>query len=410
MRARVHTVGESGGLATGLSLMAVVGVLGILSKTIELNFEERYLWLACVVAFGCVVPSLTWRARGALHTVETDPGFVRFDGQFIDARAVTGFSAVEGERGWSVAATAHERTTVFEVARRTDAERIAKSLGRTWPRDGVVTFERPSTGMRVVQTTLSLSGVLCAWMYWLCATGRAGFSDGKPLFGLSMLAIGVIGLVVFVRRMRHRGGIAIAPRGVDSFGRVVTAADAYPRDGNRPERMTLKTDAGTETIHGTANQSEVDDHLLAHVRDALGSQPLVHRHTDARLDKVLSDGSENVRDWLARLDAWSREEAVGGYRGTLPTQEELWRVFRDETAMIEARLAAGRLLRLRYSEAPDAMIDAIGDRALRVRVRVAVTDSVDDAAEELDRLGPMFRVRAAPQGRIAAERPDDEHR
>lgn len=107
-----------------------------------------------------------------------------------------------------------------------------------------------------------------------------------------------------------------------------------------------------------------------------------------RVDALRRKG-ESPRDWLARLDMAGRmlESNVMGYRGHTLDQEDLWAILEDPEAEAELRTAAARVLR--HSPKPetrvriDAAVAAVRDERVNRRLRIAVTDDVDHASQEL---------------------------
>ncbi|MEI8258480.1 MAG: hypothetical protein WCJ30_22630, partial [Deltaproteobacteria bacterium] len=266
MRVRVHTFGERF-LAAGVgSLVGVLGVLGILMGSFPVHSPDRYFVLASIVAAGCLSQSWTWRAGSTVQTLEPGEGLVKVGAEVIGAPAVTGFSVAEGTSGWNVAITADERTMFLDVARAEDVERIAASLGRRGPRHGVVTVARPSGALRAGQRVLSALGVVTAWLYWQCASGRLHFSDGKPLFGLSMLGIGLVGIVLLRARAFPKPTVAISTNEVLVRGRPVRAVQRAP---GQPD-ISLYADHGAESFRVGSTEDPGDERALAHLCDALG--------------------------------------------------------------------------------------------------------------------------------------------
>lgn len=117
---------------------------------------------------------------------------------------------------------------------------------------------------------------------------------------------------------------------------------------------------------------------------------------------VLRRKGESPRDWLVRLDMAGQTLAAGaGYRGNTLDAEDLWAILEDPEAEPELRAAAARVLR--HVRAPetrvriDAAVAAIRDERTNRRLRIAVSDDLDDASQSLAFLEAEERVPRAFQ-------------
>jgi hypothetical protein len=126
-----------------------------------------------------------------------------------------------------------------------------------------------------------------------------------------------------------------------------------------------------------------------------------------RIDQLRRNG-ESPRDWLTRLDMAGQMLSAGsGYRGNTLDAEDLWKILEDPEAEPELRAAAARVLR--HSREPEAKmridtaVAAVRDESAGKRLRIAVSDDLDGASQELayldaaDRLPAQMRQQPYPQ-------------
>lgn len=122
-----------------------------------------------------------------------------------------------------------------------------------------------------------------------------------------------------------------------------------------------------------------------------------------RID-VLRRAGESARDWLVRLDMAGQMLSSGpGYRGNTLDVDDLWAILEDPEAEADLRAAAARVLRhLREPTARvriDAAVAAVRDEATNKRLRIAISDDVDGASQELaylDATEPVQRNAGMP--------------
>ncbi len=145
-------------------------------------------------------------------------------------------------------------------------------------------------------------------------------------------------------------------------------------------------------MHGgvTAHDREV---LTAQIHSASqrarGLGPQKHDVSE-RLD-VLRRNGESPRDWLMRLDMQGRLLTTApGYRGNTLDAEDLWAILEDPEADGELRAAAARVLRhspqMDARPRIDAAVAAVRDEGTTKRLRIAISDDVDAASQELAQL------------------------
>jgi hypothetical protein len=133
-------------------------------------------------------------------------------------------------------------------------------------------------------------------------------------------------------------------------------------------------------------RGEWDAHVAIHIEPHASS--IESEATTATA--ALVRGDESVEAWLARVDGLPALESA--YRAGALDKQSLWETLRDGEARPDARMAAARLLRRRFHEAPDALVRVADDVELRDRIEAAADDE-DEAPRRLERLGPLFRAR-----------------
>lgn len=98
-------------------------------------------------------------------------------------------------------------------------------------------------------------------------------------------------------------------------------------------------------------------------------------------------GNLSAREWLARIDELA---APGGGAYRDPIDETMLRsIVVDKSADIDRRMAAARILKKRVGV---VLADQIDDEEVRTRIRIVTSDD-EDAAEQIDRIAPLYRSR-----------------
>lgn len=128
-----------------------------------------------------------------------------------------------------------------------------------------------------------------------------------------------------------------------------------------------------------------------------------------RVDTLRRAG-ESPRDWLVRLDMAGQLLSAGaGYRGNTLDAEDLWAILEDPEAEADLRAAAARVLR--HSREPSTRVRiqtavaAVRDEKIQRRLRIATSDDLDGASQELAYLDATEpRLPYAMPGRPMAER------
>jgi hypothetical protein len=268
----------------------------------------------------------------------------RENGLVVDGKRiedVRGVSVARAAHGLSVAIAHGKDMTFVEVEREEDAARIASSLPR-----GDVPFAPRSrsiaTLVRVLFTSLTLAATVAYY---------GGIEGWQPAWASK--ATGVIGVVAIVL----------------SF--FVLAAQAM-----RKRRM-IGVARGAWDAHVTLHQNDAME--IASQREPEGAAA------------ALARGDEPIDAWLSRVRSIPANE--GAYRGDAMKRDVLWDKLADDHAPPDVRMAAARVLRIRYEEDGEKLRAAVSDRDVRKRVAAAIEDDDDVAADRIESLGPLFRAR-----------------
>ncbi len=353
--ARVVTKRDDARLALAMSLTAALGLALVVIDDIVKVTSFRppdpsvYAVVALLIALGGVAPWLAWTRRGRPTDVRCDAGSVTAGTKRIAAKEVTALSVAHGARGTSVAIARSKALVFMEVERREDAARIARSLQTEDVRTLVVSLPAASRRLSLLQAAFTLATLVAAPLYYLAAT--SGYSplesvgDGKALFGLGGVIVAELAMVLLVvRRLLPGQAVAIARGAWDAH--VALHRDHVP----------LPADEGA---------------------------------APARI-ATLGRGDERVGAWLARIDAIPNEQHA--YRGDAMKKDVLWETLGDETAPVDERMAAARVLRRRYEEDEQALVRVVVEPDVRERVEAAL-DEHEDAERRIEALGPLFRAR-----------------
>jgi hypothetical protein len=322
--------------------------------------ESMFLAVAVAMAVAGIGPWLAWSRRsGRAVRLRCGDGVIEAGPLRIAAGDVRAISVVHAAKGSSVAIKHGKRVAFLEVERAEDTALIAESLavGHSHTSDVVVL---PRSGaIAVIQMLVTLAALIAAPLYYMAAAMRvdaaeAGLADPKALFGLvGVLAAELSFMFVVMRQLWPNQAVAFGVR-----SRWETHA-ALHRERARVRR---EAEAGEEPA--------------------------------ATFDKVriggLERGDEDIGAWLARIDAIPFEQHA--YRGDALKRDVLWEALGDAAAPVDARMAAARVLRRRYGEEEGALVLAVADADVRLRVEAAL-DEHDHAERRIERLGPLFRAR-----------------
>lgn len=355
-------VRERRGWGFAIALVMGLAMVAILTRTIaphEWFGFSRYWSFGLACAAWCAGLAFTWQPRAAIAKMYVERGLLHLgdeqqhslQGMTVQvARAASGFSiaiGTDGAAAWFV-----------EVESEADARRLLDQLGVRWPGTGNVTMKVAHPRLVLVRKVLALLGVLAASIY---AVGVGGLElvDLKAVAGVPALACGVVASVLFLLEPLLRKNVVI----------------------------------GTGDLSRSAKGIREHARLQRESRIRGDREPTKAPEAAAPTTVLEQRAGETVRAWMARIDALSGVRQ--GYRGGALSIDELERIAEDETLTATARLGALRLLALRRGDrtAPPNIKTRVAEDlgAQRVRVMLEATAS-DEAADELEALGPLFRA------------------
>ena len=344
-------VGVSAGLATAAIML-------------DLWSPHDALGISKVWSFGIAAASwagatlLQWRPRPWVTTATVRGRTLHLGRRKIRFGHMLGVKVARGRRGFSVAIGERWRGGQFlEIERELDARRLFEQLDVTWPGTPACTFAVRGDLSRSIQQLVGTIGIVSALSYAV-AIGGLGAPDLNAFFGLPAVLAGILASVLFLGQPFMRN--------------VVRLGEQRPVEGRDAVKDHLR-------LHQTSAESAT---APAGLEDSAG--PHV---------RLLDQGKETTRAWLERIDAVAR--SGDAYRSDAPTAEELRQIVESDAAPAQARLGALRLLAHRHGGAPDDLRDRMAnDLGRRVRIVLAPDANLDDAADELEALGPVFRARA----------------
>jgi hypothetical protein len=302
--------------------------------------------VASLYAVAALGPWLRFRARARVTTLQVEPGALRVGGDLVRAADVTAAKVAAAARGRSVALARGGRVMFLEVESDADAASVLAPFGGAGVGgDLPLVAGRPK--LRVLSGIVSFA-ILMTGAIHIAAAFHLASSDTKWSFGIATVLLGLVSAAVTVARGRALRTLA-------------------------PQNAEL-------------GRSAYDEHVRLHL------DPVDAAAEERPRTRVggLSRGDEPASAWLARLDAMPAVD--GAYRGDAATRDILWATLADEHASSCERAAAARLLCRRFHEDASAVVGAVDDPDVRVRVEAAMDDT-DDAAVRLEALGPVFRAR-----------------
>lgn len=352
--------------ALGLAAVLVDDLLGVpLFRPLDFGV---YGGVALLISFGGIGPWLAWNSRGQTMTVTCEPGVLRAGDLTIHAGEVTALRIAEAMRGHSVAIARGSSVVFLEVERADEAQRIGGALNLPVTPFGELDLQPPARWAKKLQLLVAVFALACGPIYFLATRGRdpvAGIS-ARAVFGMGgVVAAWLSFLILAARRLAPGRALAVGHG----------AWDAH---------MAL------QLAH--ARWAEVD---AVRSDDAKRAQAREEAEASARAAPILVANlqrrDERVGAWLARLDALPLESHA--YRGDALKKDVLWETLGDDGAGVDARMGAARLLRLRYGEQERALVRVVEDRDVRARVVAALEEQHEEAEEQLQRLGPLFRAR-----------------
>jgi len=267
-------------------------------------------------------------------------------------------------RGFSIAAkipdarTGAARGFFFEAESESDARRIVAALGTRWPRTALdVQIPIRRDDYNLVVKAFAALGFVGAMLYGIMV-GSLHESDWKGI-GLLNIVAGLIASVMFIIEPITRQVLVVGER-------------------------TLKSARG-----------DLAEHLRVHAMGAIAigeKESTGEAVVDSRVEALGRASDEATSAWLKRVDAMNQESGLGGYRDAAFTNEELLRIARDPASPTNVKLGATRLLTRRTKDVHFRVGDFDLEMKRHVRVVVNIEDA-NEAADDLDELGPAFRLR-----------------
>ncbi len=345
------------GLST-LSLLAILvddyygtGAIPLRPDTFGMNV------VAALFAGAALGPLLRRKAVPTRARLRIEEDGIRVGGRLVTREDVSTVSLTRAARGASIGLVDRRgRSTFLEVQSLADATSIVRALGAE-PKAAVVPVPAPWTNGAALQVILA----------GLVATLAAAFLVGKSTAGSR--DAGTFGAAA----------VALAP---------VAFALAWVRSLRL--RATARESAAT-TIEARAGASAYDDHAALHATVATADETEAPAPEASTMHGVLARHDEPTSAWLARIDALPREASA--YRGAALDKEALLALLADAEAPPDARAGAARLLATRHAEPAPSLVRVVEDPDVRLRVEAAAEEDPDEAAEQLERLGPLFRAR-----------------
>ena len=359
---RVIDVGERRWLGWLVSVSAGLGTTAIVQ---HLWSPHAALGISKVWAFGIAAALwaggtlLQWRRRPWVTSATVRGNTLHLGRRRkIPFGLMIGVKVARARRGFSVAIGERRGGQFLEVERELEARRLVEELGVTWPGTPACTFALRGDLSRSIQQLVGTIGIVSALSYAV-AIGALDAPDLNAFFGLPAIVAGLVASILFLAQPFTRS--------------VVRLGEQRPLEGH----------------------DALKEHLRLHQAAAANADPPAAPESSAGPHvHVLDQGNETTRAWLERIDTVA--ESRDAYRSDAPTAEELRQIVETETAPAQARLGALRLLTRRHGGAPDDLHHRLAsDLGHRVRVVLAPNASLDEAADELDALGPAFRARLA---------------
>jgi hypothetical protein len=335
--------------------------------------------------------------------LECGPGYVAVKNvgsrsQRIAAKDIIGATTARTPSGYLLTLQHKRRTTpiTLELANEAEVEKVRHALGighggfgeLSWRTEGDSTTRSAFIGNVVG----ALSGLI------LAAQIAAGEGGGwSVLFGMAGFVATIMALVGMLSPA-SQPSIVMTAHGIrlrTTRGWFALPYEALRDITENPTQLVFSVPAPYNSVVveksrpitgglSEADRNVVTAQLMAAAQRARGMGPQKNDVT-GRVD-VLRRNGESPRDWLVRLDMAGQMLAAGsGYRGNTLDKEDLWAILEDPEAEPELRAAAARVLR----HAPetkvriDAAVAAVRDETTTRRLRIAVSDDLDGATEDL---------------------------
>jgi hypothetical protein len=378
------------------------------------GLEGAASWILGVLALSVfnLLGVISFRQRKARDVeVLTRPGSIEIKqagtrNQHIHTKDITGATTARTSDGvlLTLAHAKRDQPVTLRVANDAEAGQIRQALGIGHGGFGIVGWRsQPTDGRKsavVGRIFAAAVGLFCISLALL------GADEAAAIFGAIFGVFAGVGMLIGIADLMGRPNdpsIVMTSEGLRL--RTVRGWFALPYDAVLgvdehkrgvvftvpPPYGTVGVECSGPTYGGvTAHDREV---LVAQIQSAsqrargLGPQKV---DVSERLD-VLRRNGESPRDWLTRLDMQGRLLTTApGYRGNTLDSEDLWAILEDPEADAELRAAAARVLRHSpHTDARpriDAAVAAVRDEATTRRFRIAISDDIEAASQELSRI------------------------
>ena len=323
--------------------------------------------------------------------------------QDIETADVSGASTSVGQDGTTTIAIARTarmgRPLHFEVPEREKASEIRQALGIGFGGYGTLAWKLTGGTFELVTNIARIAGGLAA----LTLAYRAMSDEPTSVLMWFMLVCSLAAVYVgpFFRQDAavRNGTIWFNEAGVfhaaDKKTTHVPYADiadvsvdgrAMRIDTTTANPVTIPLRRASHSLDG-ASELEIA-HITAQVRDAgrRAHGEVQASETATGVELLMRSSSDEPRAWLDRLDSTATTMG-GGYRSVNLTKESLLRALDDPDAAPDVRVGAARVLYRIAGEEATARVaevcETVRDPGLKKRLRVVMTDDLDEAVAEL---------------------------
>jgi hypothetical protein len=381
------------------------------------DYRYPYETLCAAGVLAMLAPLYARRLGPRSVEVRLGEGEITLAGRWIRrrvrAREIAAIHVARGAEGTSLALARKKGPPLFlELADERSAEAVASALrtaetagdlrvpARAGGMFGELGFPRGISPRDAIEALLRIAGA-AAWIALYVSLGegpkeaRFGIAAGIAMY--AALALRAARPFLRPKLAVVGGAIHVGKRAVVAAERVASArvtragvAIALAAEGDAPARSIRVGLPGCTA----AEREHVAAHLVAAARAAAGGEEHLPEAA-ASIASLRRGEGESARAWLTRLDDLGKGRDADPYRRAPLDRAELWAAAGDEAAPQDLRAAAARvLLRIDPGEARER-VRAIGKQAppdARRRLRIALRDDLDGAAEAYEALPPPFRA------------------
>ncbi len=364
--------------------------------------DGRVRWVTASVAVAFLIGRRPLRVRHAPRDAEVvaEGDSIRIVkagvlSQRIRASEVIAASTARTRRGVALAIVRRhsaERPLLLEFGATEDLGRVRRALRIGHRGFGVVAWSTAPMG-RIAAAMLGALWLAIA----LCAA--VGLQDlglwlalpAVLVSGLALLFFAILGIAPGPRVALTEGFVVIVERAGETAHLPYADVLHVDVDG---AGLLIRTRAGLVVAAMQGSLAEEREHVAAQIvsaaQRARGEGPPVPGVPSSLA--ALAPRAESARAWLERVDAAAASFASpeGAYRGTKIDPGDLWEALENPDVAAPVRAAAARVLaRVAPEEARTRVTRVLAtDRDSRARacIRIALEESVETAAEELERL------------------------